>query len=106
VLATGGGAFVQPDTRKLLQQKALTVWLKADLDVLMRRVQRRDTRPLLRGPDPRAVMQGLMASRYPLYADADLIVESDAGPHMITVEAVMAALRVFMAKQTEAAGAP
>lgn len=106
VLATGGGAFVQPDTRRLLQQKALTVWLKADLDVLMRRVLRRDTRPLLRGPDPRATMHALMMNRYPLYADADLTVDSDAGPHTITVEAVLAALRAHRASQTEAAGAP
>jgi shikimate kinase len=92
VLATGGGAFVQTATRELLQAKALTVWLRADLDVLMRRVLRRDTRPLLRGPDPRAVMSNLMAARYPLYADADITVDSDAGPQIATVEAVLRAL--------------
>lgn len=92
VLATGGGAFAQPDTRALLQAKALTVWLKADLDVLLRRVLRRDTRPLLRGPDPRGAMQALMAARYPLYASADITVESDSGPHGSTVEGVLKAL--------------
>lgn len=92
VLATGGGAFVQPDTRALLLAKALTVWLKADLDVLMKRVARRDTRPLLRGPDPRGAMRALMDVRYPLYAGADITVDSASGPHAATVLAVLAAL--------------
>jgi shikimate kinase len=100
VLATGGGAFVQPATRELLQTKALTVWLRADLDVLMRRVMKRDTRPLLRGPDPRETMAGLMATRYPLYASADVTVGSDSGPHGATVEAV---LRALLAHQTKKA---
>lgn len=92
VLATGGGAFVQPDTRALLRDKALTIWLKADIDVLMRRVLRRDTRPLLKGPDPRGTMLKLMDERYPLYAAADITVASDTGPHAATVEQALRAL--------------
>lgn len=96
VLATGGGAFVQPDTRALLLAKALTVWLKADLDVLMRRVARRDTRPLLRGPDPRGAMKALMEVRYPLYAGADITVDSASGPHGATVGAVLDAVAAHL----------
>lgn len=93
VLATGGGAFMNAETRALMRQKAITVWLRADLDTLMRRVSRRDDRPLLRTDDPRAVMQRLMDERYPVYAQADIVVESADGPHSANVDAVIAALR-------------
>jgi shikimate kinase len=93
ILATGGGAFMNPVTRVLLRQRATTVWLRADLDTLVKRVTRRDDRPLLRNKDARVVMADLMALRYPTYGEADLIVESREGPHHITVEAVIAALR-------------
>jgi shikimate kinase len=62
VLATGGGAFLNADTRRTIKEKAISVWLKADLDVLVRRVKRRDTRPLLRGAEPREVLERLAAS--------------------------------------------
>lgn len=93
VLATGGGAFINPDTRALMKHKALTIWLKAPLDVLMKRVSRRDDRPLLREDDPRAIMEKLMQERYPIYAEADLTVESGSGPHNSAVTAVLQALR-------------
>lgn len=92
VLATGGGAFMDPETRALMKERAFTIWLRADLDTLMRRVGRRDDRPLLKGDDPRAVMERLMAARYPIYAEADLVIDSDDGPHQRTVEAIIAAL--------------
>jgi shikimate kinase len=95
VLATGGGAFMNAETRALMREKATTVWLRADLDTLMRRVSRRDDRPLLRSDDPRAVMQRLMDERYPVYAQADIVVESADGPHSANVEAVLAALRAM-----------
>ena len=76
VLATGGGAYMAEETRLMLRDKAVTVWLKADLDVLMERVSRRATRPLLLASDPRAVMEELMAKRYPVYAEADIIIHS------------------------------
>jgi shikimate kinase len=79
VLATGGGAYMNTDTRALLKQRAITVWLRADLDLLMRRVLRRNTRPLLQTGDPRATMSRLMAERHPVYAEADLVVDVHEG---------------------------
>jgi shikimate kinase len=93
ILATGGGAFMDPDTRALMKQKAISVWLKAPLDVLMRRVERREGRPLLKQGDPQAVMQRLMQERYPIYAEADVIVDSVNAPHAATVTAVLHALK-------------
>lgn len=96
VLATGGGAFIDPCTRALVKQRAISVWLKAPLEVLMKRVSRRDDRPLLREADPRAVMQRLMDVRYPIYAEADVTVETSAGPHAAAVISVLEALRAYM----------
>jgi shikimate kinase len=92
VLATGGGAFAQPLTRELLRAKALTVWLKADLHVLARRVARRDHRPLLIGRDPMEVLEAHARDRYPSFATAHLTVEVGDFPHQIAVEAIVAAL--------------
>ena len=93
VLATGGGAFVNADTRALVKQKAVSIWLKADPEVLARRVGRKDNRPLLRGKDPRVVLTELLAAREPSYSQADFTIESNDGPHQHTVEAVLAALK-------------
>ena len=98
VLATGGGAFINPGTRALMKQKAISIWLKAPLDVLMKRVARRDDRPLLKEDDPRAVMQKLMDDRYPIYAEADLIVETGNGPHNAAVSVIIDVLRAHLAK--------
>jgi shikimate kinase len=92
VLATGGGAFMNPQTRALIKDKAVSVWLKADLDVLVRRVGRKDTRPLLAGKDPRQVLEQLMAERYPVYAEADIVVETDDRPAGAAVESILSAL--------------
>ena len=92
ILATGGGAFVQPETRALIKQKAVSVWLKADVDVLVRRVGRKDNRPLLAGRDSRRVLQALAEERYPAYAEADISVETGETPHQAAVEAVLAAI--------------
>jgi shikimate kinase len=92
VLATGGGAFLNPETRALIRARAVSVWLKADLEVLVKRVKRRDTRPLLQGRDPREVLERLMAERYPIYAEADLVVETSNSPHDAAVNAVLQAL--------------
>ena len=97
VLATGGGAFIDPETRAMMKEKAISIWLKAPLDVLMRRVERRDDRPLLHTEDPRAVMQALMDKRYPIYAEADVIVDSTNSPHNAAVAAVLDALRDYLA---------
>jgi shikimate kinase len=92
VLATGGGAFAQPETRALIRQKAITVWLKADLDVLARRVARRDHRPLLIGKDPMEVLEAHARDRYPSFAMADAVVETSDGPHHLAVAAILKAL--------------
>jgi shikimate kinase len=92
VLATGGGAFVNADTRALIKQKAVSIWLKADVDVLVRRVGRKDTRPLLKGRDPRAVLGALARERGPAYAEADLCVETGDTPHSVALERVLTAL--------------
>ena len=93
VLATGGGAMLNPDTRARLKARAVTVWLKADLKVIARRVARRDTRPLLRDRNPVEVLGELAQARYPLYAEADLTVETGGGAHAEAVEAIIQVLR-------------
>lgn len=94
VLATGGGAFIDERTRMLMKERAISVWLKAPLEVLMKRVTKRDHRPLLKEEDPQAVMQRLMAERYPIYGEADIIIETGAGPHNAAVAAIIDALRM------------
>lgn len=93
VLATGGGAFIDAETRARMKQVALTVWIRASVEELMRRVQRRDNRPLLRTADPRGTLERLLAERAPIYAQADVTVESDDGPHSAAVEKILIALR-------------
>ncbi|MGH6661353.1 MAG: shikimate kinase, partial [Rhodospirillales bacterium] len=81
VLATGGGAFMNPRTRAQIATQCVSVWLRADLDVLLRRTRRRGGRPLLKNRDPKATLKRLMDERYPVYAEADIIVDSkDEGP--------------------------
>lgn len=92
VLATGGGAFTREDTRALILQKGVAVWLKADLPVLARRVARKTTRPLLIGKDPMEVLQAQAEARYPHYAQAHLTVETSDSPHGATVDAILRAL--------------
>jgi shikimate kinase len=92
VLATGGGAYMNPETRANIKAHGLSVWLKADIKVLMKRVGRRDNRPLLAAGDPEKVMKRLMEERYPIYAEADVTVESRDVPHDVIVGAVIDAL--------------
>jgi shikimate kinase len=96
VLATGGGAFMNDETRALLKQKAVTVWLKVEVDVLARRVARKNNRPLLTGRDPLRVLGDLAAVRYPVYAQADVVVETGDTPHKSAVDAVLDALRAHL----------
>ncbi|MFS0738756.1 shikimate kinase [Sphingomonas sp. 1P06PA] len=94
VIATGGGAFMQEETRALIQDRAVAIWLDADLDVLAERVRRRPgTRPLLKGKDPRSALAELAAVRNPVYALAPIHVRSEPLPHDATVEAILKALR-------------
>ncbi|HZF44166.1 MAG TPA: shikimate kinase [Sphingomonadaceae bacterium] len=92
VMATGGGVFVNPDTRAIILERTTAVWLDADVEVLAERVSRRDTRPLLRGKDAGAVLTRLAAERRPLYAQAHLHVSTEALPHARAVDAILAAL--------------
>ena len=92
VLATGGGAYMTEATRAEIADKGLSIWLKADLETLMERVSRRDTRPLLQAGDPRQIMQTLMDERYPVYASADITIESRDVPHEIIVEEIVEAV--------------
>lgn len=92
VLATGGGAFMDPRTRELIRSRAVSVWLRAELDVLVRRCSRRNTRPLLQSGDPRETLERLARERYPVYAEADLTVETSESPHDAAVTAILEAL--------------
>ncbi len=76
ILATGGGAWMNAEVRSHIKKNALSVWLRADIDILLDRVSRRDTRPLLATGDKRAILEKLMQERYPLYAEADLTIET------------------------------
>jgi shikimate kinase len=93
VLATGGGAFMDAGTRAAIRQRAVSVWLRADLNTLVARTARRRGRPLLEKGDPRAVLSALMDERHPAYAAADVVVDSGDGPHEDVVEAILRALR-------------
>jgi len=93
VLATGGGAFMNEETRALIKERAVSVWLKGDLEVLARRVARKSDRPLVAGKDPIAVLKAQAEVRYPVYAQADIVVETGETPHQTAVDAILTALR-------------
>lgn len=92
VIATGGGAFIQPAIREAIKEKAISVWLKADLPVLLERVSRRDTRPLLKSGDKGDILSKLIEERYPVYGEADITIDSNAGLHEAVVENILLAL--------------
>ncbi len=106
VLATGGGSFMNPQTRATIQDHAISVWLRADLDLLLKRTGRRNNRPLLKRGDPRAILEGLMTERYPVYSEADIVVDSVDGPPEITVERVRAAVEDYLGTQPGLASQP
>jgi len=93
VIATGGGAFINQTIREAIKEKSTSVWLRADLDVLLERVSRRDTRPLLKTGDKGAILSKLMEERYPIYAQADISIDSNAGLHETVVESIVEAVR-------------
>lgn len=104
VLSTGGGAFMDPQTRAVIGALGLSVWLKAELAVLAARTAKRSNRPLLRGGDPKALLAELMERRHPVYALADLTVESRDGPVEETVDRVLAAVDAHLAANETAPG--
>lgn len=92
VIATGGGAFVDPATRALILEKGIAVWIDADIDTLVERTARRGNRPLLRTGDPREILTRLAATRAPFYAEAPIRVVSENGPHADTARAIIEAI--------------
>jgi len=101
VLATGGGAWMDPETRAKAGERGISVWLRADFDVLLQRVARRTHRPLLRGKDHGQVLRELQAKRYPVYALADITVDTEDCPLEVTVDRVMQAIEEFMTAHQE-----
>jgi shikimate kinase len=92
VLASGGGAFINPQTRALIRERGVSVWLKAEVDVLLRRIRRRSDRPLLKTGDPEQALRRLVNERYPVYAEADVTVHSQDVAHEAIVADILAAL--------------
>lgn len=92
VLATGGGAFMHPQTREAIRAKGISIWLKAEYDVLMKRIKRRGDRPMLKTEDPEDTLRRLMQERDPVYAEADVIVHSRDVPHEIIIAEIISAV--------------
>ena len=101
ILATGGGAYMRPETRGMIAASGIAVWLRADLPILMNRVLRRDNRPLLKTTDPEAKMRQLIDERYPVYALADITVDSRDTSHEETVRQVIAGLEKFVGEKLQ-----
>jgi shikimate kinase len=106
VISTGGGAFINPDVRAAVLSRGIAIWLDAELDVLMERVGRRETRPLLQTDDPEATMRALMAARYPVYAEAPIRVVSRNEKKDVMAGEVVEALRAFLEQDVTEPAAP
>lgn len=100
VLATGGGAFMNPRTRSLIAATGISVWLRADIEVLVRRTTGRRGRPLLNSNDPREALERLMRERYPVYAGTDIVVDTSDEPHELTVNKIIDALDRHVSRAT------
>ena len=99
VLATGGGAFIQRETRAAIQANAVSIWLKADRDLLLSRVKRRNNRPLLKNGDPGEIIEKLIAERYPVYAEADVHIQSRDIAHDVVIDDILAALAEYLGRE-------
>jgi shikimate kinase len=102
VIATGGGAYMDAETRLRIREKGVSLWLKAELPVLMKRVLRRQDRPLLANADPEATMRDLINRRYPIYAEADITILSGDQPHESMVQAVIEAINRHLDQEAQA----
>lgn len=98
VIATGGGAFLNSETRALILGRCIAIWLDADVEILAERVARRDSRPLLRDQEPLPVLRGLAGARNPIYAEAHLHIRSQPAPHERAVERILEALGTWQAR--------
>lgn len=96
IMATGGGAYMDEDTRQKIGETGVSVWLKANLDILFERVSRRDNRPLLQTENPKAVLKSLMDERYPIYQQADIVVQSRNVPHEKIMHEIISALKKYL----------
>jgi shikimate kinase len=96
IIATGGGAYMDPETRALIAERAIALWLRADLDTLVARTARRSNRPLLKNGDPRATLDRLVQQRYPVYAEANIVVDSHDCPPEETTQSVLTALTAYL----------
>lgn len=105
VLATGGGAFMRKETRDAIRGRGISVWLRADLDLLLRRVSRRKNRPLLRNENPRQTLEKLIKERYPVYAEADIVVDSGDRPPGTIVDNVIESIETFLGAGAGSGGA-
>ncbi len=99
VIATGGGAFMNADTRTRIKEKGVSIWLKADVETLLKRVKRKSNRPLLQNPDPEGTLRNLLAAREATYAEADLTITSCEVPHEEVVEAIVKLLDTSLSKR-------
>ena len=102
VLATGGGAYMNEETRERCRAEGVTIWLKADAPVLLERVRKKGNRPLLDRPDPEAVIRQLLAEREPIYALADIIIASREGPHQAVIGEIVSALDRYLGERSAA----
>ncbi|WP_395011674.1 shikimate kinase [Devosia sp.] len=101
VLGTGGGAFINPETRALVKSTAVSVWIKADFELLYNRVSRRGNRPLLKTADPRDTLRKLIEKRYPIYGEADVTIVSTDAPHDAVAGDIVDALVAFLGRQQQ-----
>ena len=99
VIATGGGALLNAATRSLVKARAISVWVRADVDTLVKRATKRATRPLLKNGDPKEIISRLLDARTPYYAAADIVIDSDVGSHARTVRAIVDALSAFLGEE-------
>ena len=106
ILATGGGAFLEAKTRENVREQGISIWLRADLDLLVSRVSRRNNRPLLKGGNQREILERLMEERYPLYEQADIVVDSGREAPEITADRVVKELQNFMMPEDVEANQP
>jgi shikimate kinase len=106
VLATGGGSFMREETRRRIRDKGISLWLKADADVIMRRVRRRADRPLLQTADPAGTVSRLLTEREPVYRDADLTIWSRDVPHDKIVDECIEALHTRLCAQPDSVADP
>lgn len=104
VLATGGGAIMDKQTRAKIRERAISVWLRADLDLLVQRVSRRHNRPLLKNGEPRDILEKLMKERHPIYAKADVVVDSGNQPPKVIVDSVIKAMKEVLDAANKAKG--